>query len=224
MLIESCLVVLLQTDPASVPQLAWQFVSAQKAVNPILAFCRGDHVHFLLVRYKISGYWILKINSVSFYFSHRIVLIFIVKKIWQLWNGMTLFDYKMLWFPASGKKRWVRNHPRHQTAAATSELWCHQPERKFQPSPSTQSQSMATQTRQLHNAISPPQLAPCYSLLNLHSECPNLITSTTNNCFYMDSHLSSLILSYLICRFSQDVFFFVGCAVLDLGLSDSLVF
>lgn len=32
------------------PQLAWQFVAAQKAVNPILAFCRGNTVHFLLVR------------------------------------------------------------------------------------------------------------------------------------------------------------------------------
>ncbi|XP_063067910.1 vacuolar protein sorting-associated protein 8 homolog [Engraulis encrasicolus] len=44
-----------KTDPASVPQLAWQFVSAQKAVNPILAFCRGDTIHFLLVKKDDSG-------------------------------------------------------------------------------------------------------------------------------------------------------------------------
>ncbi|GAA6093634.1 vacuolar protein sorting-associated protein 8 homolog isoform X4 [Tachysurus ichikawai] len=44
-----------KTDPASVPQLAWQFVAAQKAVNPILAFCRGNTVHFLLVKKDESG-------------------------------------------------------------------------------------------------------------------------------------------------------------------------
>ncbi|KAJ8352337.1 hypothetical protein SKAU_G00238130 [Synaphobranchus kaupii] len=42
-------------DPASVPQLAWQFVVVQKAVNPMLAFCRGDTVHFLLVKKEESG-------------------------------------------------------------------------------------------------------------------------------------------------------------------------
>ncbi|KAI1898316.1 hypothetical protein AGOR_G00071070 [Albula goreensis] len=44
-----------KTDPASVPQLAWQFVVVQKAVNPMLAFCRGDTVHFLLVKKEDSG-------------------------------------------------------------------------------------------------------------------------------------------------------------------------
>uniref|UniRef100_A0A8B9KG65 VPS8 subunit of CORVET complex n=1 Tax=Astyanax mexicanus TaxID=7994 RepID=A0A8B9KG65_ASTMX len=44
-----------KADPASVPQLAWQFVAVQKAVNPILAFCRGDTVHFLLVKKDESG-------------------------------------------------------------------------------------------------------------------------------------------------------------------------
>lgn len=39
----------MQTDPASVPLLAWQFVAVQKAINPVLAFCRGDTIHFLLV-------------------------------------------------------------------------------------------------------------------------------------------------------------------------------
>uniref|UniRef100_A0A3Q1HLR0 RING-type domain-containing protein n=1 Tax=Anabas testudineus TaxID=64144 RepID=A0A3Q1HLR0_ANATE len=38
-----------KSDPSSVPQLAWQFVPVQKTVNPILAFCKGDTVHFLLV-------------------------------------------------------------------------------------------------------------------------------------------------------------------------------
>lgn len=38
-----------QSDPSSVPQLAWQFVPVQKTINPILAFCKGDTVHFLLV-------------------------------------------------------------------------------------------------------------------------------------------------------------------------------
>ncbi|XP_062303689.1 vacuolar protein sorting-associated protein 8 homolog isoform X2 [Osmerus eperlanus] len=44
-----------KTDPTSVPQLAWQYVPIQKVVNPILAFCRGDTVHFLLVKKEESG-------------------------------------------------------------------------------------------------------------------------------------------------------------------------
>ncbi|KAK7901809.1 hypothetical protein WMY93_018578 [Mugilogobius chulae] len=44
-----------QSDPSSVPQLAWQFVPVQKIVNPILAFCKGDTVHFLLVKKEESG-------------------------------------------------------------------------------------------------------------------------------------------------------------------------
>lgn len=36
-------------DPSSVPLLAWHFVAVQSSVNPMLAFCRGDVVHFLLV-------------------------------------------------------------------------------------------------------------------------------------------------------------------------------
>uniref|UniRef100_A0A8D0LB45 VPS8 subunit of CORVET complex n=1 Tax=Sphenodon punctatus TaxID=8508 RepID=A0A8D0LB45_SPHPU len=36
-------------DPSSVPLLAWHFVAVQNSVNPVLAFCRGDVVHFLLV-------------------------------------------------------------------------------------------------------------------------------------------------------------------------------
>ncbi|KAK1803009.1 hypothetical protein P4O66_021538 [Electrophorus voltai] len=45
----------MQTDPASVPVLAWQFAAVQKAVNPVVAFCRGDTVHFLLVKKDESG-------------------------------------------------------------------------------------------------------------------------------------------------------------------------
>ncbi|XP_045063331.1 vacuolar protein sorting-associated protein 8 homolog isoform X3 [Coregonus clupeaformis] len=44
-----------KTDPTSVPQLAWQFVPVQKVVNPILAFCRGDTIHFLLVKKDETG-------------------------------------------------------------------------------------------------------------------------------------------------------------------------
>ncbi|XP_051787223.1 vacuolar protein sorting-associated protein 8 homolog [Erpetoichthys calabaricus] len=44
-----------KTDPASVPLLAWHFVAVQKSVNPMLAFCRGDVVHFLLVKKEESG-------------------------------------------------------------------------------------------------------------------------------------------------------------------------
>ncbi|XP_071376066.1 vacuolar protein sorting-associated protein 8 homolog isoform X3 [Centroberyx affinis] len=44
-----------KSDPSSVPQLAWQFVPVQKTVNPILAFCRGDTVHFLLVKKEETG-------------------------------------------------------------------------------------------------------------------------------------------------------------------------
>ncbi|XP_068183630.1 vacuolar protein sorting-associated protein 8 homolog isoform X2 [Antennarius striatus] len=44
-----------KSDPSSVPQMAWQFVPVQKMVNPILAFCKGDTVHFLLVKKEESG-------------------------------------------------------------------------------------------------------------------------------------------------------------------------
>uniref|UniRef100_A0A3Q0RJ38 VPS8 subunit of CORVET complex n=1 Tax=Amphilophus citrinellus TaxID=61819 RepID=A0A3Q0RJ38_AMPCI len=44
-----------KSDPTSVPQLAWQFVPVQKMVNPVLAFCKGDTVHFLLVKKEESG-------------------------------------------------------------------------------------------------------------------------------------------------------------------------
>ncbi|XP_002936581.2 vacuolar protein sorting-associated protein 8 homolog isoform X2 [Xenopus tropicalis] len=42
-------------DPSSVPLLAWHFVILQGALNPMLAFCRGDVVHFLLVKRDDSG-------------------------------------------------------------------------------------------------------------------------------------------------------------------------
>ncbi|XP_025894524.1 vacuolar protein sorting-associated protein 8 homolog [Nothoprocta perdicaria] len=42
-------------DPSSVPLLAWHFVAVQSSVNPMLAFCRGDVVHFLLVKRDDSG-------------------------------------------------------------------------------------------------------------------------------------------------------------------------
>uniref|UniRef100_A0A665VJV7 VPS8 subunit of CORVET complex n=1 Tax=Echeneis naucrates TaxID=173247 RepID=A0A665VJV7_ECHNA len=44
-----------KSDPSSVPQLAWHFVPVQKTVNPVLAFCKGDIVHFLLVKKEESG-------------------------------------------------------------------------------------------------------------------------------------------------------------------------
>ncbi|MEJ1283339.1 VPS8 CORVET complex subunit [Cricetulus griseus] len=42
-------------DPSSVPLLAWHFVAVNNFVNPMLAFCRGDVVHFLLVKRDESG-------------------------------------------------------------------------------------------------------------------------------------------------------------------------
>ncbi|XP_044290678.1 vacuolar protein sorting-associated protein 8 homolog isoform X2 [Varanus komodoensis] len=42
-------------DPSSVPLLAWYFVAVPTSVNPVLAFCRGDVVHFLLVKRDDSG-------------------------------------------------------------------------------------------------------------------------------------------------------------------------
>lgn len=42
-------------DPSSVPLLAWHFVAVSNCVNPMLAFCRGDTVHFLLVKRDESG-------------------------------------------------------------------------------------------------------------------------------------------------------------------------
>uniref|UniRef100_A0A3Q3W7P0 RING-type domain-containing protein n=1 Tax=Mola mola TaxID=94237 RepID=A0A3Q3W7P0_MOLML len=44
-----------KSDPSSVPQLAWQFVPVQKTVNPVLAFCKGDTIHFLLVKKEETG-------------------------------------------------------------------------------------------------------------------------------------------------------------------------
>ncbi|GCB73005.1 hypothetical protein scyTo_0002298 [Scyliorhinus torazame] len=44
-----------KTNPASVPLLSWQFVAVQGAVTPMLAFCRGDAIHFLLVKTDESG-------------------------------------------------------------------------------------------------------------------------------------------------------------------------
>uniref|UniRef100_A0A3Q2Z6F3 VPS8 subunit of CORVET complex n=1 Tax=Hippocampus comes TaxID=109280 RepID=A0A3Q2Z6F3_HIPCM len=44
-----------KSDPSSVPQLAWQFVSVQMAVNPFLAFCKGDTVHFLMIKREEMG-------------------------------------------------------------------------------------------------------------------------------------------------------------------------
>ncbi|XP_048390775.1 vacuolar protein sorting-associated protein 8 homolog isoform X1 [Stegostoma tigrinum] len=44
-----------RTNPASVPLLSWQFVAVQSAVTPMLAFCRGDAIHFLLVKKDESG-------------------------------------------------------------------------------------------------------------------------------------------------------------------------
>ncbi|XP_061644844.1 vacuolar protein sorting-associated protein 8 homolog isoform X3 [Phyllopteryx taeniolatus] len=44
-----------KSDPSSVPQLAWQFVSVQSAVNPFLAFCKGDTVHFLMIKREEMG-------------------------------------------------------------------------------------------------------------------------------------------------------------------------
>ncbi|KAH0623915.1 hypothetical protein JD844_007114, partial [Phrynosoma platyrhinos] len=46
---------LTKMDPSSVPLLAWHFVAVQTSVNPVLAFCRGDVVHFLLVKRDESG-------------------------------------------------------------------------------------------------------------------------------------------------------------------------
>ncbi|NXH32418.1 VPS8 protein, partial [Myiagra hebetior] len=42
-------------DPSSVPLLAWHFVAVQNSVNPMLAFCRGDVMHFLLVKRDDTG-------------------------------------------------------------------------------------------------------------------------------------------------------------------------
>ncbi|XP_056903532.1 vacuolar protein sorting-associated protein 8 homolog isoform X2 [Takifugu flavidus] len=44
-----------KSDPSSVPQLAWQFVPVQRTVNPVLAFSKGDTVHFLLVKKEETG-------------------------------------------------------------------------------------------------------------------------------------------------------------------------
>lgn len=55
-----------QSDPSSVPQLAWQFVPVQKMVNPILAFCKGDTVHFLLVSAQFPLNFIIAKYTIDF--------------------------------------------------------------------------------------------------------------------------------------------------------------
>nr|XP_020479091.1 vacuolar protein sorting-associated protein 8 homolog [Monopterus albus] len=74
-----------KSDPSSVPQLTWQFVAVQKTVNPILAFCKGDTVHFLLVKKEETGtIHVIKqrqlhlscdIISLSWINSHTLVLV-----------------------------------------------------------------------------------------------------------------------------------------------------
>ncbi|XP_047458878.1 vacuolar protein sorting-associated protein 8 homolog isoform X2 [Mugil cephalus] len=74
-----------KSDPSSVPQLAWQFVPVQKTVNPVLAFCKGDTVHFLLVKKEDTGtIHVIKqrqlhlscdIISLSWINSHTLVLV-----------------------------------------------------------------------------------------------------------------------------------------------------
>ncbi|XP_077469477.1 vacuolar protein sorting-associated protein 8 homolog isoform X4 [Stigmatopora argus] len=44
-----------KSDPSSVPQLAWHFVSIQMAANPFLAFCKGDTVYFLMIKREEMG-------------------------------------------------------------------------------------------------------------------------------------------------------------------------
>ncbi|XP_042192030.1 vacuolar protein sorting-associated protein 8 homolog isoform X2 [Callorhinchus milii] len=44
-----------KTNPASVPLLSWHFIAVQNAVTPMLAFCRGGTIHFLLVKKDESG-------------------------------------------------------------------------------------------------------------------------------------------------------------------------
>lgn len=103
-----------QSDPSSVPQLAWQFVPVQRTVNPVLAFCKGDTVHFLLVPAQVS-------NS-EWANPERNILAFLC------------FLYKMnfpllyfICFTFSGKKGGNGHHPCHQTKAAPCQLWHHQP-------------------------------------------------------------------------------------------------
>ncbi|XP_037126745.1 vacuolar protein sorting-associated protein 8 homolog isoform X2 [Syngnathus acus] len=44
-----------KSEPSSVPQLAWHFVSVQMAVHPFLAFSKGDTVHFLMIKREEMG-------------------------------------------------------------------------------------------------------------------------------------------------------------------------
>lgn len=52
-----------KSDPSSVPQLAWQFVPVQKTFNPMLAFCKGDTVHFLLVAAQLPTLHIISFGD-----------------------------------------------------------------------------------------------------------------------------------------------------------------
>lgn len=103
-----------QSDPSSVPQLAWQFVPVQRTVNPVLAFSKGDTVHFLLVPAQVSNSeWPNPERNSSAY------LCFLYKM-----NFPLLY---FICFTFSGKKGGNGHHPCHQTKAAPSQLWHHQP-------------------------------------------------------------------------------------------------
>uniref|UniRef100_A0A8C0JYS1 VPS8 subunit of CORVET complex n=1 Tax=Canis lupus dingo TaxID=286419 RepID=A0A8C0JYS1_CANLU len=71
-------------DPSSVPLLAWHFVAVHNYVNPMLAFCRGDVVHFLLVspdRMLYVCYKVLYHNTIIWINSRTVVLLDSVEKL-----------------------------------------------------------------------------------------------------------------------------------------------
>lgn len=78
----------LQSDPSSVPQLAWQFVPVQKTVNPILAFCKGDTVHFLLVSAQLHQ---MSMDCESMYFCYVIPVFLCCPSLIQWFS--TLFEF-----------------------------------------------------------------------------------------------------------------------------------
>lgn len=101
-----CVIVSHQPDPSSVPQLAWQFVPVQKTVNPILAFCKGDTVHFLLVsaqlpqNFKIAKYTIDTKEVLSEYFI-------------DLDFANTYFNVPVVFFQGLSSASTTWNHDQH---------------------------------------------------------------------------------------------------------------
>lgn len=110
-----------QSDPSSVPQLAWQFVPVQRTVNPVLAFSKGDTVHFLSVSAQM--FHSERANTHRSISAESDMMNLLVADV----TAELSCPQPVLWFTFLGQKRGNGDHPYHQTKTAPYQLWHHQP-------------------------------------------------------------------------------------------------